>query len=176
MTDPTYGGVAASFATLSTSCWRNRKPAWGSRTTRDQADDQPGTPGFQTAEFLRDKGLIDGVYPRAELREVLTRLLDIARPDVAVSRRKAVGSGSSTTEHSEHRSAWDTVRQAAPERLTALEHIRLWTSRFVELLGSGAVRLPPLGGVGLLAGQPVLLSDSRKATTPTNSSGVISGW
>ncbi|WP_338128887.1 acetyl-CoA carboxylase carboxyltransferase subunit alpha/beta [Saccharomonospora viridis] len=169
VTDPTYGGVAASFATLSDVLLAEPKARMGFAGPRviKQTINQELPEGFQTAEFLRDRGLIDGVYPRAELREVLTRLLDIARPDVRLS--ADLESGRQWLVHDpeqlEHRSAWDTVRRArAPERLTALEHIRLWTSGFVELLGSRCGSDSPalIGGVGLLAGQPVLLLGQQK--------------
>ncbi|WP_298181169.1 acetyl-CoA carboxylase, carboxyltransferase subunit beta [Saccharomonospora sp.] len=169
VTDPTYGGVAASFATLSDVLLAEPGARLGFAGPRviKQTINQELPEGFQTAEFLRDRGLIDGVHPRAELRQVLTRLLDVTRPDAHLSADAECGRRLLVREPARlgKRSAWETVRLArAPERLTTLEHIRLWTSGFVELLGSRCGSDSPalVGGVGLLSGQPVLLLGHQK--------------
>ena len=82
VTDPTYGGVAASFATQADVIVAEtgaRLGFAGPRVIR-QTIRQELPAGFQTAEFLCQRGLIDGVYPRAELRRVLSRLLAAAAP------------------------------------------------------------------------------------------------
>jgi acetyl-CoA carboxylase carboxyl transferase subunit beta len=37
-------------------------------------------PGFQTAEFMLDHGLVDAIVPRGELREKLAELLGYMMP------------------------------------------------------------------------------------------------
>jgi acetyl-CoA carboxylase carboxyl transferase subunit beta len=82
VTDPTYGGVAASFATQADVILAEsgaRLGFAGPRVIR-QTIRQELPAGFQTAEFLAGRGLIDGVHPRSELRRVLGRLLAAAAP------------------------------------------------------------------------------------------------
>jgi acetyl-CoA carboxylase carboxyl transferase subunit beta len=38
-------------------------------------------PGFQTAEFMLDHGLIDAIVPRSKLREKITALLGYMMPE-----------------------------------------------------------------------------------------------
>ena len=79
MTHPTTGGVTASFAMLGDL--NLAEPGAligfaGPRVIRETIGrDLP--PGFQTAEFLVEKGFVDRIVPRGELRETLTHLLDL---------------------------------------------------------------------------------------------------
>lgn len=77
ITDPTYGGVAASFATLCDVIISEPGARLGfagprviMQTIRESLPE-----GFQTAEFLLEHGLIDAIRPRATLRTMLARLL-----------------------------------------------------------------------------------------------------
>lgn len=77
LTDPTTGGVLASFASLGDVIVAEPKALIGfagarvaSGTVGEELPD-----GFQTAEFLRDHGFVDLVVPRTELRATLARLL-----------------------------------------------------------------------------------------------------
>lgn len=79
MTNPTYGGVSASFATLGDVILAEPGAMIGfagprvvQETTKSVLPD-----GFQTAEFLLDHGLIDRVVERKNLRKELTFLLEI---------------------------------------------------------------------------------------------------
>jgi acetyl-CoA carboxylase carboxyl transferase subunit beta len=77
MTHPTTGGVSASFATVGDV--NLAEPGAmigfaGPRVIRETThQDLPS--GFQTAEFLRDHGLVDRIVPRKHLRETLHQLL-----------------------------------------------------------------------------------------------------
>src|SRR5262249_46345442 len=77
ITDPTYGGVAASFATQADVIIAEPGPPPGfpgPRVIRDTL--RVALPeGFQTAEFLLNHGAIDLIAERSRLTEVLTRLL-----------------------------------------------------------------------------------------------------
>ena len=83
LTHPTTGGVTASFAMLGDL--NLAEPGAligfaGPRVIRETIGrDLP--PGFQTAEFLQDKGFVDRIVPRPELRSTLTHLLDLLRED-----------------------------------------------------------------------------------------------
>jgi acetyl-CoA carboxylase carboxyl transferase subunit beta len=84
LTDPTTGGVAASFAFQADVIVAESKAAIGfagrrviEQTIRQKLPDQ-----FQTAEFLLEKGAIDMVVDRHVLKETVVRLLEYARGGV----------------------------------------------------------------------------------------------
>ncbi|WP_280497780.1 acetyl-CoA carboxylase, carboxyltransferase subunit beta, partial [Nocardia asiatica] len=70
ITDPTYGGVAASFATLSDVLIAEpgARLGFAGRRVIEQTIRQELPPKFQTAEFLLERGLIDMIVPRTSLR------------------------------------------------------------------------------------------------------------
>jgi acetyl-CoA carboxylase carboxyl transferase subunit beta len=80
LTDPTTGGVSASFAFQSDLIVAEARASIGfaGRRVIEQTLRQKLPDNFQTAEFLLEKGHIDLVVPRAELRATLVRLLDYA--------------------------------------------------------------------------------------------------
>jgi acetyl-CoA carboxylase carboxyl transferase subunit beta len=78
LTHPTYAGVMASFASVGDLILA--EPAAmigfaGPRVIKDTTQAEL-PPGFQTAEFLEDRGLIDSIVPRKELKERLVDYLD----------------------------------------------------------------------------------------------------
>jgi acetyl-CoA carboxylase carboxyl transferase subunit beta len=80
LTDPTTGGVSASFAFQSDVIIAEARAAIGfaGRRVIEQTIRQKLPDNFQTAEFLLEKGAVDMVVPRAEMREMLVRVLDYA--------------------------------------------------------------------------------------------------
>lgn len=78
LTHPTTAGVMASFATLGDVILAEPQALIGFAGPRviKETTLQDLPEGFQRSEFLRDKGLIDRVVPRGELRETVTGLLD----------------------------------------------------------------------------------------------------
>jgi len=79
LTDPTMGGVAASFAFLGDILIAEPKSLIGFAGPRviEQTIKQKLPPGFQTAEFLYEHGLIDMVVDRRNLKETLIKILRI---------------------------------------------------------------------------------------------------
>lgn len=79
MTDPTMGGVTASFASLADVILAEPGAMIGFAGARviQQATYETLPEGFQTAEFLWRHGMIDLVVPRPELPAVLRQLLDL---------------------------------------------------------------------------------------------------
>jgi acetyl-CoA carboxylase carboxyl transferase subunit beta len=77
LTDPTTGGVTASFAMLGDIVIAETKALIGFAGPRviAQTIRQPLPEGFQRAEFLLEHGQLDLVVDRRELRETLRRLL-----------------------------------------------------------------------------------------------------
>ncbi len=80
LTDPTTGGVTASFAMLGDVIIAEPKALIGFAGPRviQQTIRQELPEGFQRSEFLLKAGMIDRVVPRAELRNELARLIDYA--------------------------------------------------------------------------------------------------
>ncbi len=82
MTHPTTGGVSASFATIGDVNLAEPRAMIGfagPRVIRETThQDLPA--GFQTAEFLRDHGLIDRIVHRKEMRGTLSALLSHLTP------------------------------------------------------------------------------------------------
>ena len=78
MTDPTTAGVAASFASLADIILAEPKAIIGFSGARviEQTIRQKLPPGFQTSEFYLEKGFIDSVVPRKELKKTLIKLLE----------------------------------------------------------------------------------------------------
>ena len=77
LTDPTTGGVTASFAMEGDIILSEPGAliAFAGPRVIEQTMRQKLPKGFQTAEFLLEKGFVDAVVPRKELRDTLSRLL-----------------------------------------------------------------------------------------------------
>jgi acetyl-CoA carboxylase carboxyl transferase subunit beta len=77
LTDPTTGGVTASFAMLGDVNIAEPKALIGFAGPRviEQTIRQKLPEGFQRSEFLLDRGMLDMVVDRRELKDVLTRFL-----------------------------------------------------------------------------------------------------
>ncbi len=80
LTDPTTGGVSASFAFQSDIIVAEARASIGfaGRRVIEQTLRQKLPENFQTAEFLLEKGHVDMVVSRAQIRGTLVRLLDFA--------------------------------------------------------------------------------------------------
>jgi acyl-CoA carboxylase subunit beta len=77
ITDPTYGGVAASFASLSDVIIgeKGARLGFAGRRVIEQTIRQELPRDFQTVEFLLERGFVDMVVPRSALRRELGKLL-----------------------------------------------------------------------------------------------------
>jgi len=79
LTDPTMGGVAASFAFLGDIIIAEPGALIGFAGPRviEQTIRQKLPPGFQTSEFLYQHGMIDMIVKREEMKEEITKILNI---------------------------------------------------------------------------------------------------
>jgi acetyl-CoA carboxylase carboxyl transferase subunit beta len=77
LTNPTTGGVSASYAMLGDAILAEPGAVIGFAGPRviKQTLGQDLPEGFQTAEFLLEKGMVDRVVHRKQLRETLSRLM-----------------------------------------------------------------------------------------------------
>lgn len=78
LTNPTMGGVAASFASLGDVVFAEPKALIGFAGPRTiKATIKIELPkGFQTSEFLLEHGFIDRIVPRAKLKTEIARTID----------------------------------------------------------------------------------------------------
>jgi len=77
LTDPTTGGVTASFAMLGdvTIAEPNATIGFAGRRVIEQTIKQALPQTFQTSEFQLEKGFVDMIVPRGQLKETLEKLL-----------------------------------------------------------------------------------------------------
>lgn len=78
LTNPTMGGVAASFASLGDVIIAEPRALVGFAGPRvvQATVNKPLPEGFQTSEFLLARGFIDRIVPRHELRMEIARIID----------------------------------------------------------------------------------------------------
>jgi len=83
LTDPTTGGVTASFAMLGDVNLAEPKALIGFAGPRviEQTIRQKLPKGFQRSEFLLEHGMVDRVVDRREIRQTIIRLLDFMMND-----------------------------------------------------------------------------------------------
>ncbi|HWO86830.1 MAG TPA: carboxyl transferase domain-containing protein, partial [Stellaceae bacterium] len=81
LTDPTTGGVSASFAMVGDITLAEPGAVVGFAGARviEETIHEKLPDGFQRAEYLLEHGMIDQVVPRAELRTTLGRILGLLR-------------------------------------------------------------------------------------------------
>ncbi|MDG4800537.1 acetyl-CoA carboxylase carboxyltransferase subunit alpha [Micromonospora sp. WMMD980] len=172
VTDPTYGGVAASFATNTDVVLAEsgaRLGFAGPRVIR-QVTGAALPDGFQTAEFLLRHGQVDMVVPRHALRGRLGALLAAAeagrRPPVTRPAPRPPAAPPVLARAA--RDPWETVRTARhPGRPTTLDYLETAFDGFVELHGDrlGADCPAIVGGVARLDGRPVMVIGHQKGHT-----------
>ena len=77
LTDPTYGGVTASFATIADIVLAEPGAMIGFAGQRviSQTIGESLPEGFQTAEFLLEHGFVDKIVERKELKDTLSKLI-----------------------------------------------------------------------------------------------------
>nr|QLJ96494.1 acetyl-CoA carboxylase carboxyltransferase subunit alpha [Micromonospora carbonacea] len=181
LTDPTYGGVAASFATNTDLVLAEsgaRMGFAGPRVIR-QVTGRGLPEGFQTADFLLRHGQVDMVVQRRALRGRLVALLAAAQSGRrAVARREPARSvphqppGAPPAARSAEGDAragggdaWETVRIARhPGRPTALDYLGTAFDGFVELHGDrlGADCPAVVGGLARLGDRHLMVVGHQK--------------
>lgn len=179
LTDPTTGGVTASFAMLGDIILAEPGALIGFAGPRviAQTIGQKLPEGFQKAEFLLEHGFLDAIVPREEMRERLGMLLNMheaggqydvfplensARYIETFGKKKP---SAKKIEKSANMSAWDRVLTArSSTRPVCRDFIRGIFDDFTEFHGDrtfrddGAVT----GGIASLDGQPVTVVGIQK--------------
>lgn len=167
VSDPTYGGVAASFATLGDVILAEPGARIGFAGPRviEQTIQADLPEGFQTAEFLLARGLVDVVVPRVALRQTLARLLDAQAPAQAPAQASAparlVRDPGELPEYDPGQVVQTARHQQRP---TTLDYMNQLLDDFQELKGDRVSGDCPaiVGGVGRLDGRPVMVIGHQK--------------
>ena len=177
LTDPTTGGVTASFAMLGDVIMAEPGALVGFAGPRviKQTIGQELPEGFQTSEFLVEHGIIDGIVKRENLKKTIYFLIKTHqcngkktyadyRPNeefhFKLSETLKEQSWFSTP-----RSAWEKVKAVRQvERPSASEYISHIFDFFVESHGDRAFRddKAMIGGLAFLDGQPVTIIADEK--------------
>ena len=147
LTDPTYGGVSASYATLGDVLISEPEAHIGfaGPTVIEQTIRQTLPSGFQTAGFLMEHGMLDIVEKRENIRRTIRNLLELheraeaARSETDRAARLPETEGAvpvSDPEALERRPAWEVVQRSRElERPHTLEYVGLVFDDFLELHG-----------------------------------------
>ena len=175
LTDPTTGGVTASFAMLGDIIIAEPKALIGFAGPRviEQTIGQKLPEGFQRAEFLQDHGFVDMIVERKDQKQVISQILALHQQDlsffqdgVKIMRERIVSEAGASAEDTAgnvkkneekrsltERSAWDTVLLSRKsDRPTALDYI---DALFKD---DGAV----VGGIAYFHGMPVTVIGQQK--------------
>lgn len=182
LTDPTTGGVTASFAMLGDIILAEPGALIGFAGPRviEQTIGRKLPEGFQRAEFLLEHGFVDQIVKREELKETLARILRLhAKTDADFSgtaseirgteRTRDVGFGFPGHWRPERtRNPWDTVLLSRKtDRPVASDYINALFDDFTELHGDryfkddGAI----IGGIASFHGRPVTVIGQEKGRT-----------
>ncbi|MDO5426015.1 MAG: acetyl-CoA carboxylase carboxyltransferase subunit alpha [Eubacteriales bacterium] len=172
LTDPTTGGVTASFAMLGDIILAEPGALIGFAGPRVIAETigEKLPEGFQRAEFLVEKGIIDGIVERKNLRLTIGMLLRMhgkrkGYANWTVDGQIPFPANAKEKSETEAVSAWERVeRSRSAGRLTSLDYIQAIFEDFTELHGDRAFRDDGavVGGLAWLDGQAVTVIGQQK--------------
>ncbi|MBQ8640163.1 MAG: acetyl-CoA carboxylase carboxyltransferase subunit alpha [Lachnospiraceae bacterium] len=196
LTDPTMGGVTASFATLADVIMAEPGALIGFAGPRviRQTIGQTLPEGFQTAEFLLEHGLIDGIVERKNLKKTMHFLIRSHRSEASYAgflSEKKEGSSAETAAVQPETAAigmqtdsrafadgtenkvsemtpWQKVRECrSSTRPSSMDYIKRIFDIFVEAHGDRLYGDDKalFGGIAFLDGQPVTILGEEKGTT-----------
>lgn len=181
LTDPTTGGVTASFAMLGDIILAEPGALIGFAGPRviEQTIGQKLPEGFQRSEFLQDHGFVDKIVKREDMKSTISAILKLHHP------HKREDNGENTSFHVDNcsqpaglsgkekktknrrnkKSPWDTVQLSrSAERPVASDYINAVFDDFMEFHGDryfgddGAV----VGGLAFFHGMPVTVIGQEK--------------
>lgn len=165
LTDPTTGGVTASFAMLGDIILAEPDALIGFAGQRviEQTIGQKLPEGFQRAEFLLEHGFIDAIVKREELKDTLYKLLQMHKTEekATVKPENIEAALQNVTEMS----AWERVQLSrAADRATALDYIENIFTDFTEFHGDRlyADDAAVVGGLAYFQGIPLTVIGIQK--------------
>ena len=171
LTDPTYGGVSASFAFLGDLqiAEPGSRIGFAGKQVIEQTIRQQLPEGFQTAGFLLDHGQLDLVEPRENLRNSLRKILELHGGESRDGLPEADGTPPITDPADlPDREPWDVVQLARhTERPNTLEYISHIFDDFQEFHGDRLFEQDAaiVGGIARLGDQTVVVIGHQKGHT-----------
>lgn len=176
LTDPTTGGVTASFAMLGDIILAEPGALIGFAGPRviEQTIGQKLPEGFQRAEFQLEHGFVDAIVERKNLKITLNRILKMhhSRKGFADFDPLRMDDNYEPTELMRERAArakgltpWEKVKAARKvDRPSATDYMENIFDEFMEFHGDRYFRDDPaiVGGVAYLDGQPVTVIGIQK--------------
>jgi acetyl-CoA carboxylase carboxyl transferase subunit beta len=177
LTDPTFGGVTASFASLGDVILAEPGAQIGFVGPRviEQTTGVAPPKDSHHAETLLRAGLIDLVVKRENLPRVAGLLINHLRKQKSVRGEKE---SALAEPPGERLPAWQQVTLARhPERPSARYFIARMTNRFLELHGDRWNGDDPaiIGGLGKLDGRTVMIIGQERGSTPEERAAVNNG-
>ena len=171
LTDPTTGGVTASFAMLGDIILAEPGALIGFAGPRviEQTIGQKLPKGFQRSEFLLAHGFIDGIIERPEIKGTLSRILKLhtGSQETKAGTAAMPESDNITDQYNKVASAWDRVELSRmKDRPVGEDYIRTMFTDFIEFHGDRcfADDQAIIGGVGRFEGRPVTVIAQAKGT------------
>ena len=173
LTDPTTGGVTASFAMLGDIILAEPGALIGFAGPRviEQTIGQKLPEGFQRSEFLLKKGFVDAIVKRNDLKDTLSEIIrmhtvktdKINTYEYYLKKNEPISH--IPLRNSEDMTSWEKVQVSRSiTRPSALDYINEIFKDFIEFHGDrhfgddGAI----VGGIATLAGKPVTVIAQQK--------------
>ncbi|RKJ63780.1 acetyl-CoA carboxylase carboxyltransferase subunit alpha [Roseburia sp. 1XD42-69] len=175
LTDPTTGGVTASFAMLGDIILAEPGALIGFAGPRviEQTIGQKLPEGFQRAEFQLEHGFVDAIVERKDLKKTLYKILKLHRSQEGFANfTPATDFEYAPSELMKERSAksrsltaWEKVKAARKtDRPASVDYMDEIFNDFIEFHGDRYFRDDPavVGGIAYLDGQPVTVIGVHK--------------
>lgn len=166
LTDPTTGGVTASFAMLGDIILAEPNALIGFAGPRviEQTIRQKLPTGFQRSEFLLEHGFIDAIVERENLRDTLSQILSLHIDPEAKLTMEDIKNGKTKGEGMKM-TPWERILVSRmTDRPTSLDYCKLLFEDFLEFHGDrnfkddGAI----VGGIARFQGMPVTVIAQQK--------------
>lgn len=176
LTDPTTGGVTASFAMLGDVILAEPKALIGFAGPRviEQTIGQKLPEGFQRAEFLLEHGFLDAIVERPQMKAVLSKILALHENGKGTdfNRKECAQDLVADGRKEEKLTAWQRVELSRrKDRPVGSDYIDAFFTDFVEFHGDRyfADDKAIIGGVARFHGMPVtVIAQAKGRNTKEN--------
>ena len=176
LTDPTTGGVTASFAMLGDVILAEPKALIGFAGPRviEQTIGQKLPEGFQRAEFLLEHGFLDAIVERPQMKAVLSKILALHEKGkgTGFNRKECDQEMAADGRKEENLTAWQRVELSRrKDRPVGSDYIDALFTDFVEFHGDRyfADDKAIIGGVARFHGMPVtVIAQAKGRNTKEN--------
>lgn len=173
LTDPTTGGVTASFAMLGDVILAEPGALIGFAGPRviEQTIGEKLPKGFQRSEFLLEHGFLDAIVERRDMKDVLIQILKLHEAGVIDSISSVTGLEENISGKND-RTPWERVEiSRKKDRPVGEDYIEALFTDFIEFHGDRSFKddKAVLGGVARFHGMPVtVIAQSKGRSTKEN--------